>query len=225
MVLLDTSALLWLWAGDARLGPQARETIDVALHNERLAVSAITFCEVAMLRDKGRLDFPDDVGLWRRELLANGLVEDSGDRGPSDTGGGAGGYPRGSRGPPDRGDGAGRAPAGDKRSADSGVGGDVGSAEFAGVTVGWTVVASGRTSGGPLTDFRRRRRNLPLPLERVKNGGLGLGAWGCVVRHGPPTDSGPAHHERVGLVAWQSGGPLTGFGRGTGRTCLSPRRG
>lgn len=75
MVLLDTSALLWLWNGDARLGPQARETIDVALHNERLAVSAITFWEVAMLRDKGRLDFPDDVGLWRRELLANGLVE------------------------------------------------------------------------------------------------------------------------------------------------------
>ena len=27
--------------------------------------------------------------------------------------------------------------------------------------------------GRPLTDFRRRRRNLPLPLERVKRGGLG----------------------------------------------------
>ena len=75
MVLLDTSALLWLWSGDARLGPQARETMDIALHNERLAVSAITFWEVAMLRDKGRLDFPDDVGVWRRELLTNGLVE------------------------------------------------------------------------------------------------------------------------------------------------------
>ena len=75
MVLLDTSALLWLWAGDARLGRQARETIDFALQNERLAVSAITFWEVAMLRDKGRLDFPEDVGLWRRELLAQGLVE------------------------------------------------------------------------------------------------------------------------------------------------------
>ena len=75
MVLLDTSALIWLWAGDARLGRQARETIDIALQTERLAVSAISFWEVAMLKDKGRLDFPEDVGIWRRELLANGLVE------------------------------------------------------------------------------------------------------------------------------------------------------
>ncbi len=75
MVLLDTSALLWLWCGDARLGRQARETIDIALHNERLAVSAISFWEVAMLKDKGRLDFPEDVDQWRRELLGNGLVE------------------------------------------------------------------------------------------------------------------------------------------------------
>lgn len=75
MVLLDTSPLLWLWCGDARLGRQARETIDIALHNERLVVSAISFWEVAMLRDKGRLDFPEDVDQWRRELLGNGLVE------------------------------------------------------------------------------------------------------------------------------------------------------
>ena len=75
MVLLDTSALLWLWAGDARLGRQARETIDIALQNERLAVSAISFWEVAMLKDKGRLDFPEDIGVWRQELLGNGLIE------------------------------------------------------------------------------------------------------------------------------------------------------
>ena len=75
MVLLDTSALLWLWAGDARLGRQARETIDFALRAERLAVSAISFWEVAMLRGKGRLSFPEDVGLWRREILAQGVIE------------------------------------------------------------------------------------------------------------------------------------------------------
>ena len=28
-----------------------------------------------MLRSKGRLDFPENVGLWRRELLGQGLVE------------------------------------------------------------------------------------------------------------------------------------------------------
>ena len=33
------------------------------------------FWEVAMLKSKGRLDFPEDVGLWRRELLGQGLAE------------------------------------------------------------------------------------------------------------------------------------------------------
>ena len=75
MVLLDTSALLWLWIGDTRLGTEARQTMDRALQERRLAVSAISFWEVAMLKDKGRLRYPDDVGLWRLELLANGVVE------------------------------------------------------------------------------------------------------------------------------------------------------
>ena len=35
------------------------------------------------------------------------------------------------------------------------------------------------TSGRPLTDFRRRRRNLPLPQERVKRGGPARGRAGC----------------------------------------------
>ena len=46
-----------------------------AFHNSELAVSAITFWEVAMLRTKGRLFFPEDVELWRRELLGHGIVE------------------------------------------------------------------------------------------------------------------------------------------------------
>lgn len=28
-----------------------------------------------MLRNKGRLDFPEDVSLWRRELLGQGVIE------------------------------------------------------------------------------------------------------------------------------------------------------
>ena len=35
----------------------------------------MTFWEVAMLGSKGRLDFPEDVGLWRRERLGQGLAE------------------------------------------------------------------------------------------------------------------------------------------------------
>ena len=115
MVLLDTSALVWLWAGDRRLGRQARETIDIALQNERLAVSAITFWEVAMLRDKGRLDFPEDVGLWRRELLAQGLVEIPVTGDVAVRAGALEGIRGGSWRSPDRCDGAGGASAGDQR--------------------------------------------------------------------------------------------------------------
>ena len=75
MIILDTHALLWLRTGEARLGTGARRIIDEALRDRELAVSAMTFWEVAMLRDKGRLVFPEDVGLWRRELLGQGLVE------------------------------------------------------------------------------------------------------------------------------------------------------
>ena len=75
MILADTHALIWLRTGDARLGTGARRALDDALRGEELAVSAMTFWEVAMLKGKGRLDFPEDVGLWRRELLGQGLAE------------------------------------------------------------------------------------------------------------------------------------------------------
>ena len=75
MILLDTHALIWLRTGDARLGMSARRVLDDALGGGELAVSAITFWEIAMLNSKGRLDFPEDVGMWRRELLGQGLAE------------------------------------------------------------------------------------------------------------------------------------------------------
>ncbi len=75
MILVDTHTLIWLRTGDARLGAAARRALDDALRSEDLAVSAMTFWEVAMLKSKKRLDFPEDVGLWRRELLGQGLVE------------------------------------------------------------------------------------------------------------------------------------------------------
>ena len=75
MILLDTHALLWLRTGEARLGAKARQTLDDALRHQEIAVSAITFWEVAMLKSKGRLDFPEDVGLWRREVLGQGVAD------------------------------------------------------------------------------------------------------------------------------------------------------
>ncbi len=55
-------------------------------------------------------------------------------------------------------------------------------------------LGGGQTStGGPLTDFRRGRRSLPLPSERVK--------------------SRAATEERGVRWSWLPGGPLTDFGR------------
>ena len=75
MIVVDTHALLWLWSAEGNLGPVTRRIIDRALREDDLAVSAMTFWEVAMLRDKGRIDFPEDVVLWRRELLSQGVIE------------------------------------------------------------------------------------------------------------------------------------------------------
>ena len=58
MILLDTHAALWLRAGDARLGPLARAEIERAWQAEEVAVSAMSFWEMAMLREKGRIEMP-----------------------------------------------------------------------------------------------------------------------------------------------------------------------
>jgi len=75
VILLDTHVMLWLRLGARELGTRARAEVDQAWESEELAVSAISFWEVAMLKAKGRIDFPEDVALWRTEQLAQGLVE------------------------------------------------------------------------------------------------------------------------------------------------------
>ena len=75
MILADTHVLMWLRIGARRLGTGARRALDDAHRDKELAVSAMTFWEVALLKAKGRVDFPEDVGLWRRELLGQGLTE------------------------------------------------------------------------------------------------------------------------------------------------------
>ena len=75
MILLDTHVLVWLLSDDRRLGRQTCQVIDHAWAAGEAAVSAITFWEVAMLRDKGRLALLTDIGSWRLSLLEEGLVE------------------------------------------------------------------------------------------------------------------------------------------------------
>ena len=75
MILLDTHAILWLRMGDERLGPSSRRAIDQAWQSGDVGVAAISFWEVAMLKLKGRIRFPEDIELWRREQLEQGMLE------------------------------------------------------------------------------------------------------------------------------------------------------
>ena len=75
VILLDTHVMLWLRAGNERLGAHARDAIDEAWQSGEVCVSAITFWEVALLFEKGRIRSPENVGLWRQEQLAQGMVE------------------------------------------------------------------------------------------------------------------------------------------------------
>lgn len=75
MILLDTHTVLWLRAGDRRLGSAARAEIQQAWESDRVALSAISFWEMALLRDRGRIRYPEDVGRWRQEQLKQGLIE------------------------------------------------------------------------------------------------------------------------------------------------------
>ncbi len=75
LILLDTHALVWLTEGDDRLGKKARKKLDEALINDSLAVSAISFWEIAMLSRKGRIDLHRPLDVWREALLESGLVE------------------------------------------------------------------------------------------------------------------------------------------------------
>jgi len=74
-VLLDTHVLVWLCEGNARLGEKALKLINQALANEQLAVATISFWEIAMLVEKGRLNMLIKVADFRRKLLIDGLNE------------------------------------------------------------------------------------------------------------------------------------------------------
>ena len=49
VIVLDTHAALWIVTESPRLGPRSRKACDAAVEDRSLAVSAITFWEVALL--------------------------------------------------------------------------------------------------------------------------------------------------------------------------------
>ncbi|HWF84919.1 MAG TPA: type II toxin-antitoxin system VapC family toxin [Vicinamibacterales bacterium] len=72
MMVLDTHAWIWWAAGSSRLPAAARHAIDGA---EAIGVCAISTWEVAMLVEKGRLEFDRDVLVWLKQALALPRVE------------------------------------------------------------------------------------------------------------------------------------------------------
>ena len=74
MILADTNGLIWFTVDDPRLGPQAHAIIEQARDEEALAASAISFWELAMLRDKDRLPAPADPDRMLRDFLQMGMT-------------------------------------------------------------------------------------------------------------------------------------------------------
>jgi len=75
LVLLDTHALVWVVEGSARLGRRVARLADGALARDRLAVASISFWEIAMLVDRGRLAVESSVHEWRLRVLGLGAQE------------------------------------------------------------------------------------------------------------------------------------------------------
>ncbi len=75
MILLDTHTLVWLDEGNKKLGEKSLSLIDKSLKSGELCIAAISFWEVAMLVEKGRLEMKLSMDVWRRNLLDNGLKE------------------------------------------------------------------------------------------------------------------------------------------------------
>jgi PIN domain nuclease of toxin-antitoxin system len=74
VIVLDTHAAIWLTT-DRGLGRQSQRIADKALSEDRLAISTISFWELAMLTAKGRLRSLKSASQRRAELIAAGVRE------------------------------------------------------------------------------------------------------------------------------------------------------
>jgi len=74
VILLDTHALYWLATADKKLGRASRAGIERALEDDGLAVSAVSFWELAMLAKRKRIEI-EDIEEMRRIAIDSGVVE------------------------------------------------------------------------------------------------------------------------------------------------------
>jgi PIN domain nuclease of toxin-antitoxin system len=69
-LLLDTHTLLWMVESHPRLGPEAAKLLNRAAREDRIAVSAITPWEIALLVSKKRIDLHQDPMEWLNATLS-----------------------------------------------------------------------------------------------------------------------------------------------------------
>ena len=75
MILLDTHAALWFATEDTTLGNISRSLALQALADSQLAISAISFWEIALLIAERRLDSLDSAQDVRLSMLDAGIIE------------------------------------------------------------------------------------------------------------------------------------------------------
>ena len=71
MLLLDTHVIVWLAEGLSDLPETSRDLIDRAASKEGLAVSPISFWEIAMLHSRQRITLSLPVQQWRELVVGN----------------------------------------------------------------------------------------------------------------------------------------------------------
>jgi PIN domain nuclease of toxin-antitoxin system len=76
VILLDTHVLVRYLMGDKKLGRRAVAAVDKALPDDEVFVSAISFWEVAMLVERGRLELDMTVTAFRTLALRHGIHEE-----------------------------------------------------------------------------------------------------------------------------------------------------
>lgn len=75
MIVLERPCAALDGSDDGSLGVQTRRQIENAWRTEGIAVSAISFWEVAMLAQRGRIVLPIAAEIWRADLLQAGVPE------------------------------------------------------------------------------------------------------------------------------------------------------
>jgi PIN domain nuclease of toxin-antitoxin system len=75
VILLDTHAALWLAMDNGQLGKRSQRALDQALKDDQLAVSAISFWEIALLVAKRRVRSIDSAAETRDLILRSGIGE------------------------------------------------------------------------------------------------------------------------------------------------------